>query len=123
MFADELLATSQPSLGTMPPNRVCAAPPTVTVPLPSTAAEPAVLMTGNGAVTLTGVATPPTIAAGACSGTRLPTLSSPVDSACVVVFASLTNSVIGELLRNGGACGQSPGFRRGRSANWPLSRR
>ena len=55
-------------------------PPAATVPLPSIAAAPAVLITGSGAVLPTGVATPPMIAAGACTGTRLPLPSIPVDS-------------------------------------------
>lgn len=68
-------------------------PPTATVPLPSLANEPVVLITGSGAVVLTGVAMPATIAAGVCTGTKLPALSSPVDSDWIVVFASLTSRV------------------------------
>src|SRR6516225_10563452 len=90
---DELLATRYPLLGTTPANKSCAVPPATTVPLPSIAAAPAVLTTGSGAVGLTGVATPPTTAAGACTGTRLPATSACVEIGCVVVFASLTKSV------------------------------
>ena len=59
--ADELLATSQPLVGTMPPNRVCAVPSAMTVPLPSLAPDPATLITGKGERALTGVAIPPMI--------------------------------------------------------------
>src|SRR6516225_368230 len=90
---DELLATRYPLLGTTPANKSCAVPPDTTVPLPSIAAAPAVLTTGSGAVGPTGVATPPITAAVACTGTRLPATSACVEIGCVVVFASLTNSV------------------------------
>src|SRR5208282_1813426 len=76
-----------------PANSVCAVPPATTVPLPSIATAPPVLMTGSGAVGPTGVAMPPTTAAGACTGTRLPATSACVDIGCVLWFASLTRSV------------------------------
>jgi hypothetical protein len=98
--ADELFATSHPFIGAMPPNKVWAFPPAITVPLPSMACDPAELITGKGAIELTGVAMPEIRAAGACSGTRLPELSNPVDNGCIVVFASLTNNVTDGLLAN-----------------------
>jgi hypothetical protein len=91
--SDELLATRYPLPGTTPANKSCAVPPVTTVPLPSTAAAPAVLTTGSGAVGPTGVAMPPTTAAGECTGTRFPATSDCVEIGCVVVFASFTNSV------------------------------
>jgi len=55
-------------------------------------------MTGRGADGPTGVAMPPLIAAGVCTGTRLPATSDWVEIDCVVVFASLTSNVNDELL-------------------------
>src|SRR5438128_12549657 len=73
-------------------------PPVTTVPLPSIAAAPAELITGSGAVGPTGVATPPVIAAGVWTGTRLPATSACVEIDWVVVLASLTSSVNDGLL-------------------------
>src|SRR5271163_690136 len=92
--ADELFCTRKPFIGTAPPNSVCGLPPVATVPLPSLAAAPAVLMTGSGFAGPTGLATPWLTEAGACTGTRLPLPSSSVDSDWMVVFASLTRSVM-----------------------------
>src|SRR3954447_3030504 len=93
--ADELFCTRNPFSGTMPPNSICGAPPVATVPLPSLAAAAAVLTTGSGFCGPTGVATPcALLAAGTCTGTRLPFPSSAVASACTAVLASFTRSVM-----------------------------
>src|ERR1700687_5392038 len=93
--AEELFCTTNPFVGTVPPNSVWALPPVATVPLPSLATAPAVLITGSGFSSPTGVDTPcALVAAGACTGTRLPLPSTSVDSDCTVVLASLTSSVM-----------------------------
>src|SRR6266404_9200494 len=94
--AEELFWTIKPLAGTVPPNKLWALPPVATVPLPSLAATPAVLTTGSGFCGPTGLATPcALVAAGACTGTRLPLPSMTVDSDCTLVLASLTSSVMG----------------------------
>src|SRR5579863_9306302 len=93
--AEELYCTINPFTGTSPPNSVWALPPVTTVPLPSVATAAAVLITGSGLCGPTGVDTPcALVAAGACTGTRLPLPSTAVDSDCTVVLASLTSSVM-----------------------------
>src|SRR5580704_14795370 len=109
--ADELFCTRNPFTGTAPPNKVCGLPPVATVPLPSLAAAPAVLITGSGFCGPTGLATPALTEAGACTGTRLPPPSSSVDSDWIVVLASLTRSVMERhlLWRGGDTPRKSPG--------------
>src|SRR5579863_573843 len=93
--AVELFCTRNPFAGTMPPNSIWALPPVASTPLPSLATAPAALITGSGFCGPTGVDTPcALVAAGACTGTRLPLPSTSVDSDCTVVLASLTSSVM-----------------------------
>jgi hypothetical protein len=94
--AEELFCTRNPFAGAAPPNRVWALPPVATVPLPSLAVAPAVLMTGSGFYGPTGLETPcALVEAGACTGTRLPLPSTSVASGWIVVLASLTSNVMG----------------------------
>src|SRR5712691_3214760 len=77
--ADELFCTRNPFAGTTPPNSAWALPPAAIVPLPSLATAPVVLITGRGFCGPTTLDTPcALVAAGACTGTRLPLPSTSV---------------------------------------------